>query len=843
VNRLFIFDLDGVLVDSKQIHFDSLNLALAEIDEKYVISEDQQAEIFEGLSTNQKLKILSETRGLPEEDHEKIWGLKQKKSIQFFQELPEDEELISIFKVIKSYGVDIAVASNCIRATVETCLRSLGVYDYVNLYLGNQDVVSPKPSPEIYLRCMDDMHSDKWSTVIFEDSFVGKSAAAKSGAKLAGISNRKDLTLKLVLDYLIPKKRKVNVLIPMAGEGSRFSEAGYIVPKPLIEVNGKSMINLVHDSIGLEAHYIFVAKAEHIEEFNLAEHISKFCKDFTIVAQEGKLDGAALSCLLAKNFINNDSPLIIANSDQFVRWDSEKELDSWLRSGIEGAILTFVAYEDKWSYVKIKDNFVSSVHEKEIVSEEATCGIYYWKSGSDFVKYAEQMIKKEIKTNNEFYVAPVYNQAIEDGRLVSYVRVQAMHGLGTPDDLRIFLQGGLPTFLPEDKSKYFFNRLDNLQIEKNNQPHVEEIFRMTDSEICVSYKNAKYEMFDQNEQKQLVNASDLLDDHRYLLFQPVITSINNDYVKKETEKSVFIIGYVTRFYHIYLEILPKLFFLKRLDPNFKVIILGDQAMDNNKNFLGMDIKNLNRLNNREDECAPLKFWLDALDIEYECVDRKGLKGRDFTFEKSYVFYEEIDEIVLDIKKEYCQKWINPSLEYDSIEYVPFWLYHRSTGPREVDTINYTRHELDLFFQNKKNTRRKIYMSRKNYERVHPNEVAIENFYRRKGFEAVCMEDFTPEEQINICRSASDIVCYVGSGMVNLYYLDPLDDREVNITVLALDDPQQTEFIQNMYNHYSNIITSKSKKFRDHIKIQLVDLPKSIDYRYTFQTLNDLLGKK
>ena len=78
-NRLFVFDLDGVLVDSKQIHFDSLNLALKEIDEKYVISEEDHAQIFEGLSTNQKLKILSETRGLPEEDHEKIWSLKQKK--------------------------------------------------------------------------------------------------------------------------------------------------------------------------------------------------------------------------------------------------------------------------------------------------------------------------------------------------------------------------------------------------------------------------------------------------------------------------------------------------------------------------------------------------------------------------------------------------------------------------------------------------------------------------------------------------------------------------------------------------------------------------------------------
>jgi beta-phosphoglucomutase-like phosphatase (HAD superfamily)/dTDP-glucose pyrophosphorylase len=846
-NRLFIFDLDGVLVDSKQIHFDSLNLALKDIDEKYVISEEQQAQIFEGLSTNQKLKILSETRGLPEEDHEKIWGLKQKKSIQFFQDLPEDDELIKIFKMIKSYGVDIAVASNCIRDTVETCLKSLGIYDDVNFYLGNQDVDYPKPSPEIYLRCMDQLDSDKWSTVIFEDSLIGRKAALASGATLASINSRIDLTSKLVLEYLNPKKKKINVLIPMAGEGSRFTEAGYAIPKPLIEIHGKSMINLVYDSIDLDAHYIFIAKSEHIEEFNLQKHISEFCKDFTIIAQDNKLDGAALSSLLAKDLINNDSHLIIANSDQYVRWNSKKELDSWIQSGIDGSVLTFLSNENKWSYAEIKDYFVNQVHEKIVVGQEATCGIYYWKSGSDFVKYAEMMIEKGIKTNNEFYVAPVYNQAIGDGKIISYSRVKEMRGLGTPEDLEKFVLGSLPSFKPEDKSKYFFNNSDNLP--KNNYSYVENIFRMTPSEICISYKNAKYEVFDQDKEGKFVNSLNLIKGYRHPSFNPVITSIDNDYVKKENEKSVFLIVYTTRFYHIYLEVLPKLFFLKKIDPDFKVIILGDDKLDKNKNFIGMDLKNLNILPSREEECASLKFWLDALDIEFECLDKKSLEGTNLTFEKSYMFYEkidtiignsEMDKIILDSKKAYYKKWLNPSIKLNSIEYIPTWIYHRSTGAPEIDPITYTRNEIELFFKNKKNIRRRIYFSRKNYERVHPSEVAIENFYRRKGFEAICMEDFTPEEQINICRSASDIVCYVGSGMVNLYYLDPLDDREVNITVLSLDDPNQEGFVEQMYHHYSDVITSESRQFGDHIKIKLLNIPADMEYRYAHPTLSKLL---
>lgn len=440
-NRLFIFDLDGVLVDSKKIHFDSLNKALLSIDKKYVISEVDQKNTFEGLSTNQKLSILTETRGLPEYKHDLIWKSKQNHSLQFFSELQIDNELIEIFKCIKDNDVKIAVASNSIRKTVEVCLKSLGLIDYIDYFISNEDVKNPKPYPDMYLKCISYCKSSIKNTVIFEDSYIGRIGAFQTKARLVSIESRASLTIEKVLNEINFKNKNINILIPMAGEGQRFINKGYLEPKPLININNKKMIELVYNNINTNGNYIYVAKKQHIDQYDLQNAISSFCKNFTLISQDKKLDGAVKSCLLAKDLINNDDPLIIANSDQYISWDSKKTINFFLKSGIDGAILTFKANDSKWSYIKRnKYNTVSAVAEKNIISNEATCGIYFWRKGSDFVKYAEQMIEKNIKTNNEFYVCPVYNEAIEDEKIIIGYLVDEMHGLGTPEDLDAFLQ-------------------------------------------------------------------------------------------------------------------------------------------------------------------------------------------------------------------------------------------------------------------------------------------------------------------------------------------------------------------------------------------------------------------
>jgi HAD superfamily hydrolase (TIGR01509 family) len=193
VISLVIFDLDGVLIDSKEIHFNALNLALSEVGDDYVISRKEQDTIFEGLTTNVKLDILTKTKGLPRDLHENIWRRKQEYSAKLFESTSEDEDLVNIFRFIKSRGIKIAVASNSIRQTLDTCLESLGVSGYVDYSLSNEDVKVPKPDPQIYNWCMDYFMVEPNDTVIFEDSEIGLRAALATGAKVEKVLNRKNI--------------------------------------------------------------------------------------------------------------------------------------------------------------------------------------------------------------------------------------------------------------------------------------------------------------------------------------------------------------------------------------------------------------------------------------------------------------------------------------------------------------------------------------------------------------------------------------------------------------------------------------------------------------------------
>jgi beta-phosphoglucomutase-like phosphatase (HAD superfamily) len=193
VIKLIVFDLDGVLIDSKEIHFNALNLALNEFGSDYIISRKEQDTVFEGLTTNVKLDILTKTKGLPSDLHKDIWRRKQEYSAKLFESTSEDEDLVDIFKFIKSRGVKIAVASNSIRQTLDTCLKSLGVWNYVDHSLSNEDVKRPKPDPQIYNRCMDYLMTEPKETVIFEDSEIGLRAANATGAKVEKVLNRKDI--------------------------------------------------------------------------------------------------------------------------------------------------------------------------------------------------------------------------------------------------------------------------------------------------------------------------------------------------------------------------------------------------------------------------------------------------------------------------------------------------------------------------------------------------------------------------------------------------------------------------------------------------------------------------
>jgi dTDP-glucose pyrophosphorylase len=237
------------------------------------------------------------------------------------------------------------------------------------------------------------------------------------------------------------KNEKLNVLIPMAGAGSRFEQAGYTFPKPLIEVKNKPMIQVVIENLNLDANYIYVVQKAHREKYNLDTLLNLLTPGCKIVETDGLTEGAACTALLAKEYIDNDNPLFFANSDQFVEWDSNEFMYKMQETDADGGIVSFTATHPKWSFAKIDENgLVTEVAEKNPISDIATVGYYYWKHGSDFVKYAEQMIEKNIRVNNEFYVCPVFNQAIEDCKQIRTFNTTGMWGLGTPEDLNYYLE-------------------------------------------------------------------------------------------------------------------------------------------------------------------------------------------------------------------------------------------------------------------------------------------------------------------------------------------------------------------------------------------------------------------
>jgi HAD superfamily hydrolase (TIGR01509 family) len=447
--KLVIFDLDGVLVEAKNIHFEAFNKALGE----YAISWDEHLSIYDGLKTNQKLDMLYERKGLPKEQFTNIWNNKQKYTLEALSNLKKDEILYSTIQNLSLDGYKLAVCSNSIRKTVLTVLSKLGIIEFFDLILSNEDVKNSKPHPEIYWKAISEMSCLPEETLIIEDSPYGLLSASRSKSHILRVGNPKEVTyiniknkintIKENYNMKSPAWRdeKLNVLIPMAGAGSRFEQAGYTFPKPLIEIRNKPMIQVVVDNLNIKANYIYIVQKKHREKYNLDTLLNLLTPNCRIVEVDNLTEGAACTALLAKEFIDNDAPLFFANSDQFVEWDSNEFMYKMNETNADGGIVTFEATHPKWSFAKIDDKgLVTEVAEKNPISNIATVGYYYWKHGSDFVKYAEQMIDKNIRVNNEFYVCPVFNEAVGDNKQIRTFNVDGMWGLGTPEDLKYYLE-------------------------------------------------------------------------------------------------------------------------------------------------------------------------------------------------------------------------------------------------------------------------------------------------------------------------------------------------------------------------------------------------------------------
>jgi HAD superfamily hydrolase (TIGR01509 family) len=451
--KTIIFDLDGVLVEAKKLHYDCLNDALREEDPKFIIEWNEHLSLYDGLKTNQKLNLLHNNKGLPKESFSRVWDKKQKLTLESLQNLLPSHQLIDCMKKLSNDGFKIVCCSNSIRKTILIVLSKLDIIQYFDLILSNEDVKNSKPHPEIYWKGISMMECLPEETLIVEDSPYGLLAASRSNSNIIRVKEPNEVTYSLIINKInkikntnvmsTPKwsDNKLNVLIPMAGAGSRFEKAGYTFPKPLIDVKGKPMIQVVVDNLNMDANFIFIVQKSHREKYNLDTLLNLITPNCKIVEVDGITEGAACTTLLAKEFIDNDSPLVMANSDQFVEWDSNEFMYKMNETDCDGGIVTFKSTHPKWSFAKIDDSgFVTEVAEKNPISDIATVGVYYWKKGSDYVKFAEQMIQKDIRVNSEFYVCPVFNEAILSDKKIKTFDIKQMWGLGTPEDLNYFLE-------------------------------------------------------------------------------------------------------------------------------------------------------------------------------------------------------------------------------------------------------------------------------------------------------------------------------------------------------------------------------------------------------------------
>ena len=464
--KAIAFDLDGVLLDSKELHFEAFNLAVRNVlGKSFQIHREQHLQYYDGLPTMKKLEVLQNLSGekISKTQQKKIWKTKQQLTEKAVGKIKGSNELQALFQDLKKKKYELLVATNSIRKTAQTALKRLGVYKYVDKTFSNEDVRHPKPHPEIYLRCILSAGCKPKELLVLEDSPTGVMAAIESGAEYEVIHSPADLLGKKIANILKRKNKKrhsksmikypqMHVLIPMAGEGSRFREAGFSFPKPLIEIpnfNGNPMIKVVFDSLGIHGKTIFIAQKTQRMKYNLDSLLNLIAPGAKIIQVDAVTEGAACTCLLAKAEINTDEELIIANSDQFVEWRPEEFIYFMRNKQADFGILTFPNTHPKWSYAKTdSQGRVTEVAEKKPISQDATVGIYYWKKGSDFVKSAEQMIKKNIRVGQnfngrgEFYVAPSFNEMIAEGKrgYIFPIPASKVHGLGTPEDLKYFTE-------------------------------------------------------------------------------------------------------------------------------------------------------------------------------------------------------------------------------------------------------------------------------------------------------------------------------------------------------------------------------------------------------------------
>lgn len=222
----------------------------------------------------------------------------------------------------------------------------------------------------------------------------------------------------------------------MAGRGKRFLDMGYTTPKPLLMLDGKPMIQHVINTMQIpNSRFIFLIRKDHCKDYELDKKLKEIKPDAEIIVIDKITEGAICTVLLAKKFFDNDDPVIVKDCDQIINWVPQNFFEFVQRNNADGAIINIHTDRPNYSFSKVNNRgHITETAEKSVISNNGSVGIYYFGRGKDLIKYANMMIDKNIRVNNEFYTAPVYNQFIQDGKILLNYPVAEMFQLGTPEE-------------------------------------------------------------------------------------------------------------------------------------------------------------------------------------------------------------------------------------------------------------------------------------------------------------------------------------------------------------------------------------------------------------------------
>jgi HAD superfamily hydrolase (TIGR01509 family) len=452
--KVIIFDLDGVLVDARELHYEALNRALAK--QGCTITRDEHLSTYDGLPTKKKLALLSENKGLSPAAHNDVWKEKQRQTREIIdKEFTYDERIRGILSRLKEDGYKICVCSNSIRETTKMMLIRRGFMEYMEFIISNQDVGRSKPNPEMFLKAMIKLGVGPKECVIVEDSHYGRQAAFESGGHLCAVENTDQVTYEHIRSTInkasekngfgtyIPKWQggDLQIVIPMAGAGNSFKKAGYKFPKFLIDVAGKPMIQWVTENINAEAKFIFILNEADYKKYNVQHMFPLLVDNIEIITIKGETEGAPQTVLAAEKLINNEKPIAIINADQFMVWNSNEFFYAMAADECDGGMVTFDSTHPMYSFVKTgEDGFVTECAEKKPISRHATAGVYYFRRGKDFVKGAKKMIKKKITTNGQYFICPVYNELIAQGMKIRKYEIDKVWSFALPEELDYFVK-------------------------------------------------------------------------------------------------------------------------------------------------------------------------------------------------------------------------------------------------------------------------------------------------------------------------------------------------------------------------------------------------------------------